>query len=300
MSKLPIIAAAGAVAVALSGWFWYQSLDYDAPAMAVYPIIDAAGEHVGDYHPPQARDILAEENADEIIYGMRLLNETARLLPSNAGNGLNCNSCHMAQGKRPLGAPYINTVEDYPKFMPRSQAVTDLAERINGCFRRSMNGQPLPVESAEMEAMQAYMGWLAKDLKPGQRVEIDNMEYFNVGQYTPDPERGGHIYAQQCAACHGSNGEGMQDQFGDYIFPPLWGEESFNIGAGMARLSRAAPFVRHNMPLGVSLDAPLGQIVLSQQDAVDVSAYFTVKPRPDFPDKIYDWPGVPKPADFRD
>lgn len=147
--------------------------------------------------------------------------------------------------------------------------------------------------------MKAYIQWLSKDLEPGQRVEIDNMEYFDVAQYTPNSTRGEILYAQQCAACHGDNGEGMKDQFGDYIFPPLWGDESFNIGAGMARLSRAAPFIKHNMPLGVSLDAPLGQITLSEQDAVDIAAYFTAKPRPDFADKMHDWPGVSNPADAR-
>lgn len=299
MNKKMLVAAIVVAGAAFGGWLWYQSLFYDAPAMPTYAVVNEQGEHVGDYRPPQAREMLDQDNAEEIIYGMRLLNETARLLPENVGNGLNCNSCHMGQGKYPLGAPYINTAGDYPKFMPRSQAVLNLAERINGCFRRSMNGEPLAMDSAEIAAMQAYIGWLSQDVEEGHRVDIDNMEYFNVAEYTPDPERGSHIYADQCAACHGSNGEGMKDQFGDYIFPPLWGDESFNIGAGMARLSRAAPFVMHNMPLGVSLDAPLGQIVLSKQDAVDVSAYFTVKPRPDFPDKIHDWPGVPSPPDSR-
>jgi len=284
---------------ASAAWAMYSNSFYDAPPTPALEVVNADGEVVGEYRAPLARDILSEENAEDIIYGMRLLNETARLLPDNVGNGLNCNSCHMAQGKRPLGAPYINTVGDYPKFMPRSQAVLDLTQRINGCFRRSMNGELLPDDSAEMQAMQAYMAWLAKDLEPGQRVNIENMDYFKVGQYTPDPVRGERIYSQQCATCHGQNGEGMKDQFGDYIFPALWGDESFNIGAGMARLSRAAPFVKHNMPLGVSLHAPLGQIELSEQDAVDVSAYFTVKPRPDFPDKIFDWPGVPNPPDSR-
>src|SRR5690554_4454192 len=196
MSKAKVIAAAAAVILIVGGRLWYENLFYDAPLTEAIPVVDVNGEVVGEYRPPRARDMLEEENADRIIYGMRLLNETARLLPNNVGNGLNCNSCHMAQGKRPLGAPYINTVGDYPKFMPRSQAVLDLTQRINGCFRRSMNGELLPDDSAEMQAMQAYMAWLAKDLEPGQRVNIENMDYFKVGQYTPDPVRGERIYSQ--------------------------------------------------------------------------------------------------------
>ncbi|MCO4322587.1 c-type cytochrome [Aliidiomarina quisquiliarum] len=295
----PIIAVAAIAVIAVAGWTWNESRYYDAPERPALNVVDIDGNIVGEYRAPLARDMLAEENAESIILGMRLLNETARLLPDNVGDGLNCNSCHMAQGKRPLGAPYINTINDYPKFMPRAQDVLNIQERINGCFRRSMNGVPLDESSVEMQAMVDYMDWLRGDVEKGNRVSIQNMEYFKVGQFTPDPVRGEQIYVQQCASCHGGNGEGMKDQFGDFIFPPLWGDESFNLGAGMARISRAAPFVLHNMPLGVSLDAPLGQITLSKQDAVDVSAYFTVKPRPDFPDKIHDWPGVPKPPDFR-
>src|SRR5690554_456772 len=300
MSKAKVIAAAAAVILIVGGRLWYENLFYDAPLTEAIPVVDVNGEVVGEYRPPRARDMLEEENADRIIYGMRLLNETARLLPDNVGDGLNCNSCHMAQGKRPLGAPYINTVNDYPKFMPRAQDVLDLGERINGCFRRSMNGTPIDPDSVEMHAMIDYMDWLRGDVEKGTRVDIQNMEYFKVGQFTPDPVRGEEVYIQQCAACHGADGEGMKDQFDDFIFPPLWGDESFNLSAGMARISRAAPFVLHNMPIGVSLDAPLGQITLSKQDVVDVSAYFTVKPRPDFPDKIYDWLNVPRPPDFRE
>lgn len=294
-----VISSMIAGALFIGGWIAYQSQFYDAPPLPSYSVVNEAGEQVGTYTPPAARDLLAEENAETLILGMRLLNETARLLPENVGNGLNCNSCHMAQGKRPLSAPYINTINDYPKFMPRAQEVLNIQERINGCFRRSMNGIPINESSVEMDAMVAYMDWLRGDVKPGQRVDINNMEYFKVGAYTPNPERGAEIYQQQCAACHGQSGEGMKDQFGDFIFPPLWGDASFNLGAGLARLSRAAPFVLHNMPLSVGFEAPLGQITLSKQDAVDVSIYFIMKPRPDFPDKIYDWPGVPKPADYR-
>ena len=51
-------------------------------------------------------------NAEQINYGKRLLNETRRLLPNNTGASMNCNSCHVQQGK-PMGAPYINTVNSF-------------------------------------------------------------------------------------------------------------------------------------------------------------------------------------------
>jgi hypothetical protein len=75
------------------------------------------------------------------------------------------------------------------------------------------------------------------------------------------------------------------------------GRRSFNIGAGMARTYTAAAFVKRNMPIGFHEKFPLGQGGLSDQDAVDVAEYFTHQDRPDFPDKVKDWPKDPKPRD---
>jgi cytochrome c len=66
----------------------------------------------------------------------------------------------------------------------------------------------------------------------------------------PNQERGVKIYQAQCASCHGDNGEGKKDNQGHIAFPPLWGDKSFNIGAGMARTYTAAAFIKGNMPIG--------------------------------------------------
>jgi len=115
----------------------------------------------------------------------------------------------------------------------------------------------------------------------------------------PNAVNGKKIFAQQCAVCHGANGEGVKGADGVLAFPPLWGERSFNIGAGMARTYTAAGFVKANMVMGHGQKFPLGQGNLSDQDAVDVAEYFTHMPRPDFPEKINDWPKGGKPKDAR-
>src|SRR5699024_3460171 len=111
-------------------------------AAATYELVslEDANKDIGAYVIPQDTSILDEPNADEIIYGKRLLNETKRLLPENVGASMNCNSCHIAQGKVPLGDPYINSYNFYPKVMPRAGKEVDLETRINGCFLRSMIG----------------------------------------------------------------------------------------------------------------------------------------------------------------
>jgi thiosulfate dehydrogenase len=107
-----------------------------------------------------------------------------------------------------------------------------------------------------------------------------------------DPARGSQLYAEKCSACHGIDGQGQTAADGAYLFPALWGPKSFNIGAGMARLGNAAAFTKSNMPLGSGNS-------LSDQDAIDIAAYFTRQPRPDFAAKSQDWPKGDKPADAR-
>src|SRR5438552_18792666 len=74
-----------------------------------------------------------------------------------------------------------------------------------------------------------------------------------------------------------------------YMVPPLWGGDSFNDGAGMARLITAANLLHFNMPHGVDYLNPQ----LSPEQAWDIAAYVISQPRPhkagldkDFPDLL--------------
>ena len=284
--------------IALSGCSQPEPIERQA---AEYKLVtaDDANEDIGTYVLPQDTSILDEPNADEIFYGKRLLNETKRLLPEHVGAEMNCNSCHIAQGKIPLGDPYINSANFYPRVMPRAGKEVNLTMRVNGCFQRSMNGKPLDPQSPEMLAILAYMKWLSQNTPKEQKVDIDNagtVDETLIG----NPVQGEKIYAAQCATCHGDNGEGMKDSRGDIVFPPLWGDESFNIGAGLARTYKAAAFVKYNMPMGIQTQGLWGHgNVLSDQDAIDVAEFFTHQPRPDFAGKVNDWPNGKKPKDAR-
>ncbi len=301
MSSMYKIAAALALVAATGGGMAVMAAQ-DAPHATggkTFAVLDKDGKRLADYTIPSDTEIAKQPNADQINYGKRLLNETRRLLPQNTGASMNCNSCHVQQGKKPLGAPYINTVNSFPQFNPRANRVVTLEDRINGCFMRSMNGKPLDKTSPEMQAMVAYMKWLAQDVPHGAKVQIENAWPIDT-KLVGDPVRGKGLYAAQCAACHGANGEGKKDRAGDIVFPPLWGDESFNIGAGLARTYKAAAFIRNSMPMGVNTHGTWGEGgVLSDQDAVDVAEYFTHMPRPDFPGKEKDWPNGKKPKDAR-
>lgn len=250
------------------------------------------------FSTPRFSSMLETANPDQVIYGMRLMTETKALLPDNVGNGLNCSSCHLNGGTVAKASPFVGVAAQFPRYAARAGREIDLQDRINGCFKRSMNGKPVPKKSKEMQAMVAYFKWMNNGYKmdekiPGRGIgKIDN-------SIIPDPKNGKKIYEAQCAVCHGSNGQGVQKPDGSYIFPAVWGEDSFNIGAGMARTYTAAAFIKSNMPMGHSTKFPLGHGGLSDQEAVDVAEYFSHIKRPDFPEKVNDWPNGEKPKDAR-
>ncbi|PWV59126.1 c-type cytochrome [Plasticicumulans acidivorans] len=248
---------------------------------------------------PRDATIPGGPEGELIQYGRRLLTDTKRLLPDKVGSSMNCTSCHLGEGKVAYGSPFVGISHRFPQYNPRAGRDVTLQERVNGCMQRSMNGTPLASDSHEMKAIIAYMEWLSKDVPSHGQVEGMGIGDVNK-KLTPDPVNGQRVYVAQCASCHGANGEGMKDAAGETIFPPLWGEHAFNIGAGMARLFKAATFVKQNMPIGIRLDGRLGQgQVLSDQEALDVAAYFTQQPRPDFAGKDRDWPKGGKPKDAR-
>ena len=250
------------------------------------------------FETPRLAGLLSASNADQVLRGMRLHLQTKALLPDNVGNALNCTSCHLNAGTVADGSPFVGVSAFFPGYAPRAGKEVTLEERINGCFRRSMNGQPLPVASADMQAMVAYFDWMKMNTAPGDKVAGRGVGKVDPG-IKPDSQNGKVVYVQQCAVCHGDNGQGLKHADGSFVFPPLWGNESFNIGAGMARTYTAAAFVKRNMPIGFHQKFPLGQGGLSDQDAVDVAEYFSHQPRPDFADKAGDWPKGGKPADAR-
>ena len=229
-------------------------------------------------------------SGDAIRMGKRLLTETRQLLPNNVGNGLNCTNCHLQAGTVAGAAPWLGIWGVFPEYRARSGKLISLQERVNDCFERSMNGKPLDFASPEMNQILAYMRWLSTGVPTG--TSVVGRGFVSINQkLTPDSERGASLYQEKCASCHGKDGEGSKAE-NAYIFPPLWGPDSFNDGAGMARTYTAAAFVKHNMPLGQ------GE-TLTDKEAIDVAEYFTHQVRPVYAKKNSDWPHGDKPKDAR-
>lgn len=241
--------------------------------------------------PPSDDSIPAGPKGAAIRAGKLLLTETHQRLPANVGNGLTCANCHLGAGTVALASPWLGLWGVFPEYRARSGKVISLQERINDCFERSMNGKALAYNADEMNNMLSYIQWLSSAVPTG--VSVKGRGFGRIDQaLVPDRAHGQLVYTEKCASCHGAAGAGIQNADGGYAFPPLWGGASFNDGAGMARTTTAAAFVKYNMPLGQGG-------TLTDQQAIDVADFFTHQPRPVFAGKNKDWPNGDQPKDAR-
>ncbi len=235
------------------------------------------------FAPPSPDTIPGDQRGEQIRLGYRVVVKTQEYAKAYVGNALNCTNCHLDAGLNPNAASFVGLAVVYPEYRARSGRVVTLAERINECFERSLNGKALPAESSRLQAVVAYIEWLSQGVPRGATIPWRGVPRLAVGR-TADRERGRQVFAARCALCHGSDGQGTM------LAPPLWGPRSYNIGAGMARVGVAAGFIKANMPRGWGWS-------LSDEEAYDVAAFINSQPRPDMPGKERDWPKGGKPED---
>jgi len=231
-----------------------------------------------NWRPPTEADIPDGPLGASIRRGLYLLRHTPDSLPDYASANLRCVSCHMNDGTKPEAAPLTGTHARYPKYLGRTGAVVDLAERVNYCFTRSLAGNALPTRSSEMQDILAYIWFLSRDVPVGAKLKGAEGLAALPDTVVGDSTVGAGIYVAKCQVCHGENGEGAVPPA-----PALWGPESYSIGASMAREERAASFIKHNMPL----QAPGS---LTAEEAWHLARYINSHPRPDSPGKERDFP----------
>ena len=178
--------------------------------------------------------------------------------------------------------PWVGVYARFPQYRSRVGGIQIIEDRINDCFERSMNGKALVPESRDMRDIIAYMAFLSSGYPVFAQVEGQSIRPVPV--LPGDTVRGAATFTAKCSVCHGANGAGTD------VFPALWGDGSYNIGAGMARVRTAAAFIKVAMPQ----TAPG---TLTDQEAYDLATYINTRPRPDFPGKELDWPKGDPPPD---
>ncbi len=234
------------------------------------------------FRVPDESEVRDSATLVSIRRGRALIHSTRDSLPHNVGAALNCASCHFADGTIANAMPLVGAYTRFPQYRPRSGHVDLIEDRVNDCFKRSLNGKPLATESHDMRDIVTYIAFLSRGYPPGK--EMAGQSVPKLEPLVGDTVRGQKIFATSCAACHGADGNGSA------VAPPLWGPRSYNIGAGMARIRNAAAFIHQLMPR----DHPG---TLTPQQAFDVATYVNTRPRPDFPGKERDWPHGGTPPD---
>tara|TARA_R110002095_G_scaffold78106_3_gene67228 strand:- start:44414 stop:45229 length:816 start_codon:yes stop_codon:yes gene_type:complete len=223
--------------------------------------------------------------------GQELVEQTNEhpLSKAYVGNALSCSSCHLKAGTVPHAASFLGTAAAYPAWSPREKRVITLEDRVLNCFMRSQNGIRPPKGSKVSIAITTYITWLST----GNRIKMNPAKPLGPNHVRPlkiKPEqaneiRGASLYNKQCADCHGKAGQGTPEG------PPVWGDKSYNAGAGFSRNDKLAAWLKVAMPLD---DANL-----TEQDALDIAAFINSHPRPKFvledhlpkPNRlgVYDW-----------
>jgi thiosulfate dehydrogenase len=236
----------------------------------------------------------------EIRAGFRIFTNTrgeaARFTPGM----MSCNNCHLNGGQREKSLPLVGVTGMFPEYNRRSGRLFSLGDRIVDCFLRSQNatgtresGGELPsLTSKEVLAVSAYLTWLSAGFQVGKNPPWRGQNVIPTANLIPidklDPSKGKALFVEWCSSCHGPEGQGVA--IGDKKPGPLWGADSWNDGAGAARVYTLAGIIRYSMPY-------LNPGSLTDEEAQQLAAFIDSQPRPAYPFKDVDYRTEKLPVD---
>jgi thiosulfate dehydrogenase len=268
------------------------------------PLIPARTTMVTAWEFPRnpLRDATLDDSrlSADIKWGFRIFTNTSREVPQFSPGRMSCNNCHLNGGQRERSMPLVGLVGMFPEYNRRSGRLFSLNDRIVDCFLRSQNatgaqteGESLPQQtSREVLAVAAYLTWLSKGYQVGSNPPWRGQNAIPAPSLIPvaklDPARGESLFLERCATCHGPDGQGVY--VGDKRPGPLWGPDSWNDGAGAARVYTLAGIIRYAMPY-------LNPGSLTDEEAQHLAAFINSRPRPAFPFKGNDYRTEPVPVD---
>ena len=248
--------------------------------------------------------------SSDIRWGFRIFTNTPGEAPRFTRGKVSCNNCHLNGGQRERSLPLVGIAGMFPEYNRRSGRMYSLNDRIVDCFLRSENAAgaveadeagagrgtdydvlPTPT-SKEVLAVSAYLTWLAQGYEIGKNPTWRGQNTIPAANLIPiaklDLQRGELLFKDKCTNCHGENGQGVA--VGDKKPGPLWGPDSWNDGAGAARVYTLAGIIRYSMPY-------LDPGRLTDEEAQHIAAFINSKPRPSFPFKDKDYVTEKLPVD---
>lgn len=227
----------------------------------------AEGTATFTFKMPQPSEAPAAERVS-ILYGQRILTETASQLSDMTGNALSCSNCHfnagLGDGGQNNGVSLVGAAA--PFMQDKEHGLERLTAKVNHCFRVNLQGRPLPAADPRMKAITDYLIWISKDVPAQGRAPWLGLRSFDAPK-AHEPAIGRELYSEKCAMCHRIDGSGTEGA------PALWGNASFTTESPLNDPQRLTAFNCLTMPLGA--DPPL-----TLQEAVDVTTHILAQPRP--------------------
>src|ERR1041385_3573924 len=269
-------------------------------------------ETAWDYPKNPLKDSLPGNNhvVEQIRSGFEIFIDTPNKASRFSGNKLSCNNCHLNAGQKDKAMAIVGIAGAFPEYNKRAGRLISLEDRIVECFMRSSNASGkidstsiniirngendiLPTaHSKEVLALSAYISWISEGFPVGKKIAWRGQNVIRAEKLIPveklDVKIGEHLYMEKCISCHGEDGQGVE--IGDRRAGPLWGPDSWNDGAGAARVYTLAGIIRYMMPY-------LDPGSLSEEEAQHIAAFITSKPRPRYPFKEQDYPTDKVPID---
>lgn len=240
-----------------------------------------------------------------VLYGRELVMNTPKYIGPNgiagqyATNKMSCRHCHQAGGLKLHSFSLVLTHDIYPQYRAREDKILSLAERINNCINRPLNGKSLPLDSKEMIAFLSYLRYINNQWGNDSTYKEKKQNSLALTDTAASPERGMILFDNNCSRCHGTDGSGMltADESA-YLYPPLWGEKSYQAGSSMHRVLKLATWIKYNMPFDKAIP---GKPFLTDQQALDIAAFINddqIHERP-VNDRINDYSQIEmKPIDY--
>ena len=238
--------------------------------------------------------------AKDIRWGFKLFTNTPEEGAKFVSGKVTCGNCHLNAGQRDHALPVVGIAGVFPEYNKRAGRPITLDDRVIECLLRSENAtakvttpEAMPTDkSPEVVALAAYLTWLSRDFNSPSGPPWRGKNTIPAAAQIPlaklDPKKGEALFTERCAACHGLDGQGIT--IGDRRPGPLWGPDSWNDGAGAARVYTLAGIIRYTMPYVTPGS-------LTDEEAQQIAAFITSKPRPAFPFKDRDYPKDPVPKD---
>ena len=240
-----------------------------------------------------------------VLYGRELMINTAYYIGPTGVNGrylrnyMSCSNCHQNGGIKPHSFSLVFSQDEYPQYRAREGKVLSLSDRVNNCINRPMNGKSLPYDSKELLAFLCYLKWINDQWEHDTRFKEKAAAPLQLTDTAASPQRGAVLFEANCSRCHGGEGQGLLNSQGRrYVYPPLWGDSSYQSGSSMHRVIKMAGWLKTNMPYDrVTPNTPF----LTDQQALDLAAFVNddrIHKRP-VPKDGKDYPDVlTKPVDY--